>query len=306
MKLITLRLGDCVAVMQDMPEATVGAAVCDPPYGLEFMGEDWDRLQGYTVDVNFKGFVLPRQRKRNVKCPDCEKWVYDHPPRACTCGGVARFQQRSMQDWHERWLCECFRVLRPGGVIKAFSGTRTQHRLAAAIESVGFVDIRIEAWNYGSGFPKSLNIGKFMDKQAGRLGHAVGHIKDILREAHRTSGRTLQELNEVCGFEASGYLRGSSTWASVLPSQEKWVVLRDALSLPNTFDVYFAEAEREVIAQKAWSNSAAHFVPGEDHTRRVQLNETAPATPEAQTWDGWGTALKPAWEPVIVAKKPLV
>ena len=75
-------------------------------------------------------------------------------------------QMRQMQNWHAGWLKEVFRCLKPGGIAKVFAATRTQHRLAAAMESVGFIlepDHSIEAWCYGSGFPKSLNLGKSID-----------------------------------------------------------------------------------------------------------------------------------------------
>ena len=291
MTTIHLRHGDCVEILATIPEGSVGAVVCDPPYGLEFMGKEWDNIGDVrkanrgtlTNMVNADG-----KPKFQTKAP-----AFD----------LSLSSQMAMQCWHVRWLSECYRALAPGGIIKAFSGSRTAHRLAAAMREAGFTDIRLEAWSYGSGFPKSLDVSKAIDKHGG-VPQNVIRIKNILREAHRTSGRTLQELNEVCGFEASGYLRGSSTWTFVLPSQEKWVVLRDALSLPNTLDVSFAKAEREVLAQKKWSNSAAHFVPGADHTRRVQLNVTAPATDAARRWEGWGTALKPSWEPVLVGTKP--
>ena len=95
---------------------------------------------------------------------------------------------------------EVYRTLRPGGVVKAFCGTRTYHRMTAAMRKAGFVNFSIDAWTYGSGFPKSLNIGK-------KLLQSVG--------------------------------------------------------------------EGGVTAE------------------------------EAQLWDGWGTALKPAWEPVVICYKPL-
>lgn len=67
--------------------------------------------------------------------------------------------------WHEKWLEQAIRVLKVGGTIKAFSATRTYHHLAAAMENVGFHSISLEAWGYGSGFPKSLNIGKSLGKE---------------------------------------------------------------------------------------------------------------------------------------------
>lgn len=70
----------------------------------------------------------------------------------------------AQQAWHREWLAEVFRVLKPGGVIKVFSATRTFHRLAAAMVDVGFVDLDFESWIYGSGFPKSLNLHKNLGK----------------------------------------------------------------------------------------------------------------------------------------------
>ena len=73
-------------------------------------------------------------------------------------------QVQAMQAWHLRWLQEALRILKPGGMIKAFSGTRTYHRLAAAMQEAGFQDIHIESWNFGSGFPKSLNVFKALQQ----------------------------------------------------------------------------------------------------------------------------------------------
>jgi site-specific DNA-methyltransferase (adenine-specific) len=129
------------------------------------------------------------------------------------------------------WL-ECLRVLKPGGHLLAFGGSRTWHRIAVAVEDAGFQIRDSVAWLYGSGFPKSLDVSKAIDKAAG--------------------------------------------------------------------------VEREVVGSKKWSNSKNHFVPGEKHSERVNLDETAPATEDAVKWQGWGTALKPAFEPVIVGRKPLV
>jgi site-specific DNA-methyltransferase (adenine-specific) len=78
-----------------------------------------------------------------------------------------------MQTWHEQWLREAYRVLMPGGVIKAFSGTRTFHRLAVAMERVGFVlepSRSLEGWSFGSGFPKSLNVFKAIEAHIGADG----------------------------------------------------------------------------------------------------------------------------------------
>jgi DNA modification methylase len=126
---------------------------------------------------------------------------------------------------------ECLRVLKPGGHLLAFGGTRTYHRMVCAIEDAGF-EIRDSIhWLYGSGFPKSLDVSKAIDKAAG--------------------------------------------------------------------------AEREVIASvfRGERSGTSSGIKGTPVPRTDTL--TAPATDAARQWEGWGTALKPAHEPIVVARKPL-
>jgi len=133
---------------------------------------------------------------------------------------------------------ECLRVLKPGGHLLAFGGTRTYHRMAVAIEDAGF-EIRDSIhWVYGSGFPKSLDVSKAIDKQAGAKREIVGKR-----------------------------LTGSAK---------------------------IARAQRDL------STGGTDFGSGQN-----LVDITAPATPAAQQWQGWGTALKPAHEPIVVARKPL-
>jgi site-specific DNA-methyltransferase (adenine-specific) len=114
----TLHNGDCLDVLKTLPDASVDAVVCDPPYGLEFMGKKFDKL------------------------------------------GEGQAQQK----WHEAWATEAFRVLKPGGHLLAFGGTRTYHRLASAVEDAGFEIRDSVVWCYGQGFPKSMNLSKAMSK----------------------------------------------------------------------------------------------------------------------------------------------
>lgn len=143
-----------------------------------------------------------------------KKWDYDVP---------------SVEVW-----AECLRVLKPGGHLLAFAGTRTQHRMAVRIEDAGFEIRDMIAWVYGSGFPKSLDVSKAIDKVAGIERKVVGFDPVA---AKRTAG---------VGTAAYGDYKGQ------------------------TGDI------------------------------------TAPATEAAHQWQGWGTALKPALEPITVARKPLV
>ena len=138
------------------------------------------------------------------------------------------------------WAEACYRVLKPGGHIAAFGGTRTWHRLAVAIEDAGFEMRDSLAWLYGSGFPKSHDVGKAIDKLAGAEREVVGTAR---RSQNRSEG-----------------------W------DRPWM--------------------REQMESLGGSGMAEHAI-------------TAPATPEAAQWDGWGTALKPAFEPIVLARKPL-
>lgn len=223
---LTLRLGDCVDVMASFDEASLGAVVCDPPYGIEFMGKEWDDLGAVKRANRGDHMNWKRMPGENSKAP---KFQLPQPAFDLSLKSSQR-----MQEWHIAWLTEAYRALKPGGVIKAFSGSRTFHRLGAAMAEVGFTGLRLEAWTYGSGFPKSMDVSKALDKAAGAEREVVG--------AH------------------------------------PWAALR--VNVTAQTDKY-----------------GAGTTPG-------PTTITAPATPEAAQWQGWGTALKPAWEPVVVGVKP--
>ena len=200
----------------------------------------------------------------------------------------------------ELWQ-EALRVLKPGGHLLAFGGTRTYHRMACAIEDAGFEIRDCIQWIYGSGFPKSMDISKAIDKRAGKSKEDIQKLKDELRRVFALSGLTLDALNKKCGFEASGYLRKSSTWASILPSPEKWWKMRETVGCDDDFSFEFKAVEREVIGCGKSGKTAIWNQEG----TMGEYDITAPTTPEAQQWEGWGTALKPANEPIVVARKPL-
>ena len=138
----------------------------------------------------------------------------------------------------ETWQA-VFRVLKPGAILLAFGGTRTYHRMVCAIEDAGFEIHDMFEWLYGSGFPKSYDISKGIDKAQGEEGKIVG-----------TKRAGYGKRNGKTDAEGSVFLN----------------------SLPEGLK---------------------------------QVPITAPSTPEAQLWDGWGTALKPAHEPIVVAMKPI-
>jgi site-specific DNA-methyltransferase (adenine-specific) len=225
---VELRLGDCLDVMAEMPENSVDSVICDPPYGLSFMGKDWDDLgRKRALRGATSGLPSGPGTGRGTN-PVAGRPAYDLSPSA----------QMAMQEWHYRWACEALRVAKSGAMLMAFGGTRTFHRLACAIEDAGWILRDTLMWVYAQGFPKSHDISKAIDKAAG---------------AER----------EIVGEKRAGIHRNGRT-----------------------------DAEGGIFIGG----------PPEDLKR---VNITAPATPAARAWNGWGTALKPAWEPIILAMKPL-
>lgn len=125
------------------------------------MNKDWDDLS-LTQNNNVK--KSNRGSLDNMVNPDGSQKFKHRAPAF----NLSQKAQSDLIRWHKEWLAQAYRILKPGGVIKAFSATRTYHHLAMAMEQVGFTDLSIEAWTYGSGFPKSLNISKSIDKKLGK------------------------------------------------------------------------------------------------------------------------------------------
>lgn len=166
--------GDCLEVMRGMEENSIDAVVCDPPYGLEFMGMKWDRLgnvgegKSKTPTPSKSGQPFSERIGRvtynasqNVRCKKCKHWKFSGTPCKCVSPdfpNIRSAQAQAMQDWHFAWACEALRVAKPGAYLLAFGGTRTFHRLACAIEDAGWVLKDTLMYCYGSGFPKSRQV----------------------------------------------------------------------------------------------------------------------------------------------------
>ncbi len=172
--------GNNVDVLKTFPDNTFDSIVTDPPYGIDFLGKEWD----------------------------------------ANTGALETYQ-------------ECLRVLKPGGHILAFSAARTYHHLAVTIEQAGF-EIRDQiVWIYSSGFPKSQDVGRSIQRSLG-----------------------VKETKKQKGYNGFGSENGTA----------------------------FTQ----------------------DWDRGPEKNPEVVCTdPEAKQWSGWGTALKPAHEPIVVARKPI-
>ena len=210
--------GDCIEEMQKLIDdgKQVDSVVTDPPYHLTSIVERFGKEGSAPAQEGTDG-AFARASKGFMG----KEWD----------GGDIAFRK-------ETWEL-AYKLLKPGGHLLAFSGSRTYHRMAVAIEDAGF-DIRDQImWLYGSGFPKSLNIGKQIDKIQGNDREVVGTIE-----------------------------RGS---------------VEDAIAKGVGY-----------TADPANQNNKAIFGYG-----------TETVTKGNSEWEGWGTALKPAHEPIVMARKPL-
>jgi len=229
---ITIHHGDCREVMATLDAESVDAIVCDPPYGLSFMGKEWDSFKPGNIAM-----------RRNPAMDAVNAGASRQGGRQRSCSDYQKRQRRDMlafQEAMESVFLEALRVAKPGAHLLAFGGTRTYHRLACAIEDAGWEIRDCVMWVYGSGFPKSHDVSKAIDKAAGAERERIGGPK---------SGgmKSVNCHNAIHGYRPNDYAENGNS-----------------------------------------------LISGD------------PITEAARQWSGWGTALKPAWEPIIVARKPLV
>ena len=207
---------------------------------------------------------------------------------------------------------ECLRVLKPGGHLLSFGGSRTYHRMACAIEDAGF-QIRDQImWVYGSGFPKSLNISKAIDKMDAKDEQQARRYR--FTAWVRSTGITSKQINEATNTNMGGHYMTEASQPSVMTREHLEAVRHLFDNVPTWVeeecDIRSVEskqfASRDVIGTEIRFNEPSGIVSvGQGQRTLFERKITAPATAEAEEWDGWGTALKPAHEPIVLARKPL-
>ena len=175
-----IHTGDAFDVVADLPDESIHAVVTDPPYGLNFMGEDWD---------NFR-------RKHNDADVGREN-VFGRTSSTSPAHG-AETEGKRYQEWCEEWAREVKRVLKPGGHLLAFSGNRTHHRLFTGVEDAGFEIRDTLTWHYGSGFPKASDVSKTIDKRTDAEREVVR-----TREANDIRGDNYNQSDETMEYEVT-------------------------------------------------------------------------------------------------------
>lgn len=304
--MLEIHKGDCLEELKKLPENSVDAIITDPPYGLEFMGKEWDKFKT-GERKSFVGGGGDVTDKTNDAYMRINKTA--NRPSALTFA-----QKHQMQKFFYNFGLEAIRVLKSGGFLLIMGGTRTYHRRVCGIEDAGFEIRDTIMWLYGSGFPKSLNIGKQIDKLNGKRQEEFIALGKYIKSQREKLKIPTKEISKLFPSKTGGLTGCLWNWENGLnvPTKEQWIILKERLQLDNKFDYIIEreEAEREVIGNKIFGDGKEYPQTGKRKCFKSLHSEnysklTEPATPEAKQWDGWGTALKPACEPIVVARKPL-
>lgn len=224
-----------------------------------------------------------------------KKWDYDVP---------------SVEIW-----AECLRVLKPGGHLLAFAGTRTQHRMAVRIEDAGFEIRDMIAWVYGSGFPKSLDVSKAIDKMDAAEEQERRRL--TFTAWVRSQGVTSRQIDEATGTNMGGHYTTAASQPAIMTREHLEACRHLFREVPQWVeqeaDIRSVEsrnmASREVLGRSEngiAGGSGKHAGQDAAYGFGAAFDITVPATEAGRQWQGWGTALKPALEPITVARKPLV
>lgn len=239
----TILQGNCLEIMETFSDNSIDCIVTDPPYGISFMGKDWDR-----------------------EIPNITFWK------------------------------EMLRICKPGAILLAFGGSRTFHRLTCTIEDAGWKIRDVIMWIYSQGFPKSYNISKNIDKHGGT---AISWFGEWLRKEREKRGMKQNELSKYFPSKTGGLTGCVSNWELGVypPTCEQFNKLCEILNVD--FEK-LEECEREVIGKfKKNYNSISWFI-----SENPDKNITIASSSLAKKFEEYGTALKPAYEPIVMVMKP--
>lgn len=232
--------GNCLEVLKTLPDNSIDAIVCDPPAGISFMGKNWDNFSGKSKTYDSAG----GRAKANANKEKLKQYEQGTTPFAFSGSGMPTKKERdAFIAFMTSVMSEALRVLKPGGYGLVWALPRTSHWTALALEDAGFIVKDCVSHIFGSGFPKSMDISKAIDKMQGAEREVIGSVKRTM-----TNSNLSRQKQAELGYRPEG-------------------------------DKY----------------------PGENGVNYI----TAPATPEAHQWNGYGTALKPSTEFWWLVQKPI-
>ncbi len=239
--------------------------------------------------------------------------VITDPPAGIGFMGKSWDKAKGGRDQWIAWLAEimaeCLRVTKPGGVLLCWSIPRTSHWTGMAIENAGWQIVDKIAHLFGSGFPKSLDISKAIDKgvaaDGDRLIDKLRELQNVLNQKRQTNNLTLKDMNRILGAPENSGLAAHKFCDKTQPqflTRKQFEILKPLLGLGEYEDQMFDRIEREIVGQ-----GKAGLTKGEICTfaGTPEFDITTPATPLAKLWHGWGTALKPSREDWYLAYKPV-
>lgn len=191
-----IRQGDALERLRELDERSIDAVVTDPPYGIGFMGHAWDQPgahQALAADGGQVPMYNGKRRRTHHKGTGLSTRASDNGAFDAGRYDLSAPANQRFQAWCEEWARECLRVLKPGGHMAVFGGTRTYHRLVSGVEDAGF-EIRDQlAWLFGSGFPKSRNVGRALADEH----RHPGDFRHREAEAWKGHGTALKPAHEL-------------------------------------------------------------------------------------------------------------
>lgn len=235
---------------------------------------------------------------RNLPTQSVDSIVTDPPYGIAFQGRKWDYDVPKVDVW-----AECLRVLKPGGQLLAFASTRTQHRMAGRIEDAGFEIRDMLAWVYGSGFPKSRDVSSAMElyqtgerrpQYAPKASPEVYQVTAFLRQARDRAGWTNRRIDALFGTNGMAGHWTSAGSQPAVPSISQWAILKAAIGFGPEVDSLV-----EVLAAREHSVN-------DGQTFQTFLSSLAKNRNDAPPAGDWGTALKPAMEPLTLARKPPV
>ena len=229
--------GDCLEVMKELEANSIDAIVTDPPYGLTSQSV-------YSTKKEINDIKGIGQLRKNIE----NNTAYG----SIVKGFMGKEWDGSGIEYNVDLWKEAYRILKPGGHLLSFGGTRTYHRMACAIEDAGFEIRDCIMWIYGSGFPKSLNIGKAVDKLQGNEREVV--FKNPYADGHiRKATGNISDANDNVKFLSEYKLenglrketKGTSEWegwgTALKPSHESICWAQKPIDFCPLFDIMFKE-----------------------------------------------------------------
>lgn len=205
---------------------------------------------------------------------------------------------------------ECLRVLKPGGHMAVFAGARTQDLMGLSIRLAGFEIRDTLGWIYGSGFPKSMDVSKAIDRSNGENRARQFEFTEWMR----STGVTARQIDEATGTNMGGHYLTTASQPAIA-TVDLFDRLRPLLpEVPERIERLVAErtgiewtdyVKREITQVATRELVQGDAISFDQRASSERERRDIPASSAARQWSGWGTALKPAIEPIILARKPL-